>query len=91
MNAIFLNLNKLFNQLFLHLVVFFFLQALSFSSRLVKYYITNEISFTVHDVVSLVELGEWDNVDICLESPNDHELTALMILMIVLEVCYLLH
>ena len=29
--------------------------------------------FTVHDVVSMVELSEWDRVDICLESTNDHD------------------
>ena len=29
--------------------------------------------FTVHDVVSMVELDQWDRVDICLEPPNDHD------------------
>ena len=47
------------------------LQALYFSCRLVKYYITNTSSFTALEVVSL-ELGEWDKVDICLESLSDH-------------------
>ena len=49
-----------------------FLQALSFSCSLVKYYITNKTSFAVHDVLSLLESGELDKVDICLKPPNDH-------------------
>ena len=32
----------------------------------------NNTYFTVH-IVSMVELGEWDRVDICLEPPNDHD------------------
>ena len=33
----------------------------------------NNTYFTVHDAVSVVESGEWDRVDICLEPPNDHD------------------
>ena len=33
----------------------------------------NNTYFTVHDAVSMVESGEWDRADICLESPNDHK------------------
>ena len=32
----------------------------------------NKTSFTVHDLVSLVESGKWDKADICLQPPNDH-------------------
>ena len=35
----------------------------------------NNTYFTVH-VLSMVELGEWDRVDICLEPPNDHDLDS---------------
>ena len=53
-----------------------FLLLLSFICRLVKYYVINNTSFNVHDVVSMVESGEWDRVDICLELPNDHDLES---------------
>ena len=33
----------------------------------------NNTYFTVHDVVSMVESGEWERVDICLEPPNNHD------------------
>ena len=33
----------------------------------------NNTYFTVHDVVSMVESGEWDRVDICLEPTNDND------------------
>lgn len=39
-----------------------FLQALSFSCRLVKYYIMNKTSFTGHGAVSWVDLGKWEQV-----------------------------
>ena len=33
----------------------------------------NNTYFVVHDVVLMMQSGEWDRVDICLEPPNDHD------------------
>ena len=41
-----------------------FLQAPSFSCRLVKYYIMNKTSYAVPDAVSWVGLGEWGEVEL---------------------------
>ena len=30
-----------------------------------------EESFTVSNIVAMVELGEWDRTDICFEPPDD--------------------
>ena len=51
-----------------------FLQALSFSCRLLKYYIMIKTPFTVHQVASLIKSGEWNKKGILLASPNYHEL-----------------
>ena len=34
---------------------------------------SKKASFSFHDIVSMVEAGEWDNVDIGIEPPNDNE------------------
>ena len=36
----------------------------------------NNTYFTAPNVVSMVESGEWDRLDICLEPPNDHDLDS---------------
>ena len=33
----------------------------------------NNTYFVVHDVVLMMQSGEWDRVDICLEPLNDHD------------------
>ena len=34
---------------------------------------SKKASFSVHDIVSMLEAGEWDNVDIGIEPPDDNE------------------
>ena len=39
---------------------------------------SKKASFSVYDIVSMVEAGEWDNVDTGIEPPDDKGFESIM-------------